>query len=281
MSRFRGSSGSRADFLIPLPFRRVRADGIPAPGAHGTATGTASGHVAGRGSLPGEMADRWATFDCYGTLIDWELGIAQAMAEVWPDADEETLERLLERYHRVEPEIEQGSSAPYRDVLRDSLARLAAEENLEVAIGMENALGDALPTWPAFDEVPGVLRQLVERGWKLGILSNTDPDLLAASLEHVGVPVDVTITAQDAGSYKPEHGHWHRFFERSNADRDRHVHVAASVFHDISPCAEMGLKAVWVNRLSEVTNLPREAELRDLRELPTVLEEIVPPEEDS
>ena len=94
------------------------------------------------------VTDRWATFDCYGTLIDWELGIAQALAEVWPEGDEPTLERLLERYHAVEPEIEQDSAKPYRQVLRESLARLAVEEGLEVPDGREEALGDSLPTWP-------------------------------------------------------------------------------------------------------------------------------------
>ncbi|MFL5799349.1 MAG: HAD-IA family hydrolase [Actinomycetota bacterium] len=225
------------------------------------------------------MTDRWATFDVYGTLIDWELGIAQAMAEVWPEADEPTIERLLERFHEVEPEIEQDSAAPYREVLRDSLVRLAADEQLRVPAGREFALAESLPGWPAFDEVPAALAELKTRGWKLGLLSNTDPDLLAASVGHLGVQPDVTVTAADAGSYKPAHGHWDRFFERTGADRDRYVHVAASAFHDLSPCAEMGLTAVWINRLSEITNLPRSAELQDLRELPAALEDIVPAEE--
>ena len=73
------------------------------------------------------MTDRWATFDVYGTLIDWELGIAQSMAEMWPDADEAALEHLLERFHEIEPEIEQDSAAPYREVLRDTLLRLASD----------------------------------------------------------------------------------------------------------------------------------------------------------
>jgi 2-haloacid dehalogenase len=224
------------------------------------------------------MTDRWATFDVYGTLIDWELGIAQGLAEVWPDADEPTLERLLERFHQVEPEIEQDSAKPYREVLRDALARLAQEENLQVPIGMEPALADSLPSWPAFEEVPEALGALRSAGWKLGLLSNTDPDFLEASLRHIAVPVDLTITAKEAGSYKPAHGHWHRFAEVTGAGKDRHVHVAASAFHDLAPCAELGITAVWINRLSEVTNLPRAAELPDLRELPAMLEDIVPAE---
>jgi 2-haloacid dehalogenase len=224
------------------------------------------------------MTDRWATFDVYGTLIDWELGIAQSMSEVWPDADEAKLEHLLERFHEIEPEIEQDSAAPYREVLRDSLLRLASDENLMVAVGMESALADSLPAWPAFDETPGTLAELRARGWRLGLLSNTDPDLVAASVQHLGLEPDVIITAAEAGSYKPAHGHWDRFFEGTRADRDRHVHVAASAFHDLSPCAEIGLTAVWINRLSEITNLPRAAELDDLTELPATLDELVPPD---
>jgi len=224
------------------------------------------------------MTDRWATFDVYGTLIDWELGIAQALAEVWPDADEPKLEHLLERFHEIEPEIEQDSAAPYREVLKDTLSRLASDENLMVPVGMEFALADSLPTWPAFDEVPGVLAELKNRGWKLGLLSNTDPDLLAASVQQLGVEPDITITAAEAQSYKPAHGHWKQFEERTRTDRHHHVHVAQGVFHDLSPCSELGITAVWINRLSEITNYPRAAELENLTELPDTLDELVPPD---
>ena len=228
------------------------------------------------------MTDRWATFDVYGTLIDWELGIAQAMAEVWPEADEPALEHLLERFHEVEPEIEQDSASPYREVLRDALARLAEEENLAVPVGMEFALSDSLSSWPAFDEVPAALRELHARGWKIGLLSNTDPDLLAASVQQLGIQPDIMITAAEAGSYKPAHGHWKTFYERTGADRHHHhhVHVAQSAFHDLAPCAEMGITAVWINRLSEITNLPRAAELDGLSELPATLDELAPLEEE-
>jgi FMN phosphatase YigB (HAD superfamily) len=127
--------------------------------------------------------------------------------------------------------------------------------------------------------VKGALSRLREEGWRLGILSNTDPDFLLASLRLIGVPVDLTITAKEAGSYKPAPGHWNTFFERSGADRESHVHVGASLFHDIEPANQLGLKTVWINRLGEATNLPRDAELADLTELPQTLDEIVPPPE--
>jgi len=216
---------------------------------------------------------RWVTFDCYGTLIDWNEGIRSALAGLWPNAD---AEGLLERYHEIEPRVQQGSSLPYREVLAQGLRLLADEEGLPLAPGGEATLADSLPSWRPFPEVPGALADLRGRGFNLVILSNTDPDLLAASLERIGVPVEGAITAAEAGSYKPAHGHWNRFFERFQADREHHVHVGASVFHDLEPAAELGLRAVWINRLREASGAPRAAELKDLSPLPEVAESLVP-----
>jgi 2-haloacid dehalogenase len=217
--------------------------------------------------------ERWVTFDVYGTMIDWMGGIRGELARLWPD---EEADRLLECYHELEPQVEEGRAIPYRDVLAETLARLASEEGLSVPPGEEGALGDSLPSWRPFPEVPGALAELRGRGFRLAPLSNTDPEFLAASFERIGVPIDGQITASDAGSYKPAHGHWARFFERYGADRDRYVHVAASLFHDIAPAEELGLKAVWINRLAETSDLPRAAELKDLSRLPDVLDELVP-----
>jgi 2-haloacid dehalogenase len=133
-----------------------------------------------------------------------------------------------------------------------------------------------LPSWTAFPEVPRALDQLRLAGWRLAILSNTDPDLLAASREQIGVPIDVSITAAEAGSYKPAHGHWHKFFELTGADRRAHVHIGASAFHDLAAAAELGLTAVWINRLHEESSQPRAAELPDLSTLPQTLEHLIP-----
>jgi 2-haloacid dehalogenase len=217
--------------------------------------------------------ERWATFDCYGTLIDWEGGIGDTLTALWPDADREA---LRERYHEIEPRVQLQGALPYREVMRQALVLLAGDEELPLSAEDEYALAESLPTWRPFPEVPGSLAELRGRGFRLAILSNTDPDLLDSSLERIGVPVDVRITAAEAGSYKPAPGHWERFFEETGAEREAHVHVGASLYHDIEPVSRLGLKAVWINRLHEESDLEHVAELKDLSRLPDVLDEVVP-----
>ena len=219
------------------------------------------------------MAERWATFDCYGTLIDWNAGIRATLVGIWPEADADA---LLARYHEIEPRVQMRGSQPYREVMRQALSLLAGDDDLPLALEDEYALAESLPEWRPFPEVPGALAELRGRGFKLAILSNTDPELLEASLERIGVSVDGQITAAEAGSYKPEAGHWERFFERYDANREQHVHVAASPYHDIEPANRLGLQAVWINRLHETSDLPRAAELKDLSRLPELADELVP-----
>jgi 2-haloacid dehalogenase len=217
--------------------------------------------------------DRWATFDCYGTLIDWNGGIRTELARSFGESE---ADRLLARYHELEPEIErEDPSRSYAVVMAEAVRRLAAEE--DATLDDPSALARSLPGWSPFPEVRSALEELRKRGWRLAILSNTDPDLLDASIERIGVPVDLRVVASEIGSYKPAHGHWERFFAESGADRERHVHVAASHFHDIVPASELGLRSVWINRLGETDTEPRPTrELRDLGQLPEVLDELVP-----
>jgi len=214
---------------------------------------------------------RWATFDCYGTLIDWERGITDTFRRLWPDEDADA---LLAAYHEIEPAVQQGSGVPYRDVLSDVLRTIAANGGLD--LDDPYAFGRSLPYWPPFPETAIVLGELHRRGWKLAILSNTDPDLLDASIAAIGAPIDERITVREAGSYKPAPGHWERFFDITAADGSKHVHVAASVFHDIEPAAALGLTAVWINRKGETAAAPRAAELPNLGPLADVLDELVP-----
>lgn len=219
------------------------------------------------------MSDRWASFDCYGTLVDWLGGIRTTLAKVWPDED---VDALGADYHRIEPYVQVGRGIPYRRVMAETLQRIATERGLELPEGQRDAFAVALPAWPVFPDVPPALLHLRARGWKLAILSNTDADLLDASLLAIGVPVDLKIVASEIGSYKPAFGHWESFFRETGADRSRHVHVAASLFHDVEPCAKLGLPCVWINRREETSYLPRAGELADLSGLPDALDRLVP-----
>jgi 2-haloacid dehalogenase len=145
-----------------------------------------------------------------------------------------------------------------------------------IADGDEDALARSLPEWPPFPEVPGALQELRAAGWRLAILSNSDPDLIAASQRALGIEADLVVVAGEIGSYKPGQRHWEVFFERSGADRTRHVHTAASLFHDIAPCAELGIPSVWINRLAEDADPVPTRELADLGGLPGTLDELVP-----
>ena len=213
------------------------------------------------------MAARWATFDCYGTLIDWNGGIRRELARVF---DEERVDELLERYHEIEPRLQrEDPSRSYREVMTLALRELGAPDS------DAGALAESLPSWTPFPEVPAALEEARRRGWKLAILSNTDRDFIEASKEQLGVPFDETVVAQEIGSYKPAHRHWEVFFGRTGVDRAAHVHVAASLFHDIAPARELDLTTIWINRLGERADPAPDRELADLSRLADALDALV------
>ena len=210
--------------------------------------------------------DRWATFDCYGTLIDWNGGIRRELARIFGEgrADER-----LDRYHELEPALQVGGTRSYREVMAEAMGGLGAPDD-EAA-----GLAEALPSWGPFPEVRPALEETRSRGWKLAILSNTDRDFIEASMEQIGVPFELAIVASEIGSYKPGHAHWSRFFEETGAAPETHVHVAQSHFHDVVPASELGLRTIWINRYGEQREPPPTRELADLSRLPETLDELV------
>jgi 2-haloacid dehalogenase len=160
-------------------------------------------------------------------------------------------------------------------VLADVLEQIAKADHLPLGEEQRHALSASLPEWPPFVEVPDSIAEVRARGWRVAILSNTDPDLLDASVRRMGTDVDLRITVAEAGGYKPALGHWHKFFEATDADRAGHAHVAASLFHDIEPATSLGLRAVWINRNDETTDMQPAATLPDLRGLADVLDGLV------
>ena len=190
------------------------------------------------------------TFDCYGTLIDWNRGIATAFGAAAQAADVEVEpERVLGIYHEVEPQIQSAAFRPYRAVLAETAQRVAEYVGWEMDDAAAQAFAASLPSWPAFADTDAALNQLVAAGYTLGILSNVDDDLLEGTLRQFTAPIELIVTAQQVGSYKPAHGH---FLEaRRRIGERRWLHAAQSLFHDVRPCNELGIPAVWVNRLGE------------------------------
>jgi 2-haloalkanoic acid dehalogenase type II len=211
-------------------------------------------------------SERWGTFDCYGTLIDWNGGIRRELARVF---GEEEADAQLARYHEIEPTLQVGGERTYREVMTAAMAELGAP------VGEEANLAASLPSWEPFPEVPAALEEARSRGWKLAALSNSDRDLIEASLAQIGVPFELAVVASEIRSYKPAHAHWLSFFEQTGAVRDRHVHVAQSHFHDIVPANELGLRSIWINRYAERHEPRPSRELDDLSGLPDALDELV------
>ena len=218
------------------------------------------------------MSRDWVTFDCYGTLADWLGGMRNALT---PHVGADDAERLLHAYHDLEAEVEAQDPAPaYREVLTETLRRAAQREGIELPAGAETALVDGWPEVPIFDDVGPALSALRENGWSLAILSNCDDDLLATTLDRMPVTFDLTVTAEQVGSYKPAPGHWDGFEQRTDGDRGRWVHAAQSWFHDIKPASGRDLPRVWVDRLDsgEDASLAT-VRITDLSRLPQAVEE--------
>ena len=188
------------------------------------------------------------TFDCYGTLIDWEAGIlAGIRATLDPRGVGPPDDELLERYAAAEADLEAGPYRRYRDVLGAGLQAVAAGYGVEPSPSEVGAFGGSVGDWPAFPDSPAALARL-QRHFRLGVLTNCDDDLFAASNRRLDVEFDWVVTAQQAEGYKPRHTNFELLFERVGLPRDRILHVAQSLFHDHVPARAMGLSTVWIDR---------------------------------
>jgi 2-haloacid dehalogenase len=188
------------------------------------------------------------TFDCYGTLIDWEQGLRNALQPVLaPRGIEVDENELLEIYARHEAELEGGPYLAYREVLGDSLRRLGADLGFSVSDEEAEAFALEIGAWPAFPDTAAALRLLQSR-FRLGVITNCDRDLFALSNRRLGVTFDCVVTAQGAGAYKPSHAPFALALETIDVPRERILHTAQSLFHDHVPGKELGLTTVWVDR---------------------------------
>jgi 2-haloacid dehalogenase len=190
-------------------------------------------------------ATRWLTFDCYGTITDWNTGMLGALEPVAGGR----AAMLLDAYHRAESVLEARAEwSPYREILTDGLAWAAQRSGVPLPPAADKALVDAWPEMPVFSDVAEALSMLVSSGWRLGVLTNCDDDLFAATSAELPVPFEVVVTAEQVRSYKPDMGHFRKFAEITGATPVNWIHVANSWVHDILPASRMGLRSVWVDR---------------------------------
>lgn len=191
------------------------------------------------------------SFDCYGTLIDWETGIAAILGPWARDHDPSwTDEAVLVAYAEHEAAVEaEHPTTPYPDVLREAFRRTGTALGFAVSDADADALGASVPDWPAFDDSAAALRRLQEH-YKLIILSNVDRQSFAGSNRRLAVTFDEILTAQDLGSYKPDPANFAALLERVEAigAGGRLLHVAQSLFHDHVPAKAAGIPTVWINR---------------------------------
>jgi 2-haloacid dehalogenase len=188
--------------------------------------------------------DKWLTFDCYGTIADWNTGMRAALTRVAGLG----ASILLTNYHQAELVLEAGAWRPYRAVLTDGLRIAARRAGLLLDEADYDALVRAWPHMPLFDDTGPALTALQAEGWKLAILTNCDDDLFATTAPKLPVPFDVVVTAERVRSYKPDLVHFRTFAELTGADTENWIHVANSWVHDILPAARLGVRCVWVDR---------------------------------
>jgi 2-haloacid dehalogenase len=206
------------------------------------------------------VADKWLTFDCYGTVADWNTCMGGALDAAGLSRSDAG--RLLAAYHQAELEIEAGAGwLPYREVLIAGLTRAAEREGITLPRGGEEAFVKAWPDMPVFGDAGPALTELREHGWRLAFLTNCDEDLFATTRAGLPAPFDEWVTAEEVRSYKPDLGHFRKFAEKTGATRANWIHVANSWVHDMLPAARMGLRSVWVDR--DLTGHP--AKLADRR----------------
>jgi len=187
------------------------------------------------------------TFDCYGTLVDWETGIVTGIRAAVGDRLAAGDEELLEAYARHEVVLEGGDYLRYREVVAGALRSIGVEHGIDVSDGEAAAFGDSVGDWPPFPDSAEALAAL-KRRFRLGVITNCDDDLFARTEKRLGVEFDWVITAQQAQGYKPSQRNFELAFERIDVPRERIIHVAQSLFHDHVPAKHLGMTSVWIDR---------------------------------
>jgi 2-haloacid dehalogenase len=208
------------------------------------------------------------TFDCYGTLIDWEGGLGNFLCDFALRQRDERMNgrQLRERWETIQFDVIQGDYRPYREVLAESLRLLATERGWSYDDEDGKALARSMRSWQPFPDTAPALRSAREAGLRLIIVSNTDRDIIEHSLRQMEAPVDALVTADDVGSYKPARPHFERALEVAGVPAEQILHVAFGFKYDIGPAQELGFRSAWVNRRGDPRPGPAvpDLEWRDL-----------------
>lgn len=218
------------------------------------------------------MPDRWLTFDCFGTLIDWRHGIQTTGELLFPGHGA----AFLDAYIALEQEVEsEGSFKRYRAVLTETTRRAARQLGLELKPDDATALVSTIPHWPPFADVGQALAELRKAGWKLALLTNCDRDIIALTQRRLPASFDAVVTAEDVSAYKPNPAHFRLFQSTFGSSAATWIHVAQSYFHDIRPTHDLGIARIWVNRQGEPDDPSlADATIRGLSELPAAVDRL-------
>jgi 2-haloacid dehalogenase len=193
---------------------------------------------------------RLITFDCYGTLIDWETGMLAAMRPLFSRNGRQISDaQLLEQYGEVELQLESGPYLPYREVLSRAVQQVGSRLGVTITAEEGRGFAESLMRWEPFPDTVASLQALAKR-FHLGIISNVDDDLFAVTRKKLLAPFEIVVTAQQVESYKPSLKNFHEALRRSGLEKDKILHAGQSVLHDIIPANSLDIRNVWVNRPS-------------------------------
>ena len=188
---------------------------------------------------------RWMTFDCYGTLVDWQTAFAGTLGPLVGDKAGAVLRACHAHARLLERERPHRS---YKDVLESALAQAALEQGVELPASAARVLEDAWPLMHVFDDVEPMLAELRARRWRLAVLTNCDDDLFAITLAMFQLPFDFVLTAERVRGYKPDSWHFRGFERLLGVRTSQWVHVANSRYHDITPAQDLGIPHLWLDR---------------------------------
>jgi len=193
---------------------------------------------------------QWVTFDVYGTLIDWENGVADAF-EREADRDGFTIDRdqVISLFHEVSREVESGSYELYAEVLRRTALEIAKRIEWPLEPSRSGFLPDSVQRWPAFKETPAQLKKFKSK-YNVGLISNIDDKLLGLTRRHIPIDYDLVVTAQQVRSYKPDPAHFKEAARRIGGKKGW-LHIASSYYHDVEQCLKEKVPVIWVNRNKE------------------------------